>query len=227
MKIDKAYFKLVEVEERWGMPESDLVYLAENGQLRLSVRVFGVPVEFGDIEVEPDGRWFSIPHTQERHSGLLDLRPVDAFEVFRSGEVVLSQFRPREADYACLHGEHDGVHVRRSDLLVRKEERDRFEAEVGFSGLDAPGPGPVFAPSADYREVRFQDLTFQFGAIQAEVVRVLHAAHCAGEPWVNGKDVLTAAGSRSLKMSDVFKSKRHWRRLIRSNTRGLYRLALD
>ena len=61
MKIDKAYFKLVEVEERWGMPESDLVYLAENDQLRLSVRVFGVPVEFGDIEEDRDGRWFSIP----------------------------------------------------------------------------------------------------------------------------------------------------------------------
>ena len=39
-----------------------------------------------------------------------------------------------------------------------------------------------------------------------------------------GKAILAAAGSRSLKMSDVFKSKKNWRLLIESDGRGAYRL---
>ncbi len=37
--------------------------------------------------------------------------------------------------------------------------------------------------------------------------------------------VLGEAGSRSLKMSDIFKSKKGWPLLIESNGRGAYRLA--
>jgi hypothetical protein len=35
----------------------------------------------------------------------------------------------------------------------------------------------------------------------------------------------SSAGSRSLKMADVFKSKKDWPLLIESNGRGAYRLA--
>jgi hypothetical protein len=45
--IDKAYFTLEELEERWQLPHRDLVYLAENGLLRMSVRLFGVEIECG------------------------------------------------------------------------------------------------------------------------------------------------------------------------------------
>ena len=45
MHIDKSYFTLPEILERWQITEADLIYLAENDKLRLSVRVFGVPIE--------------------------------------------------------------------------------------------------------------------------------------------------------------------------------------
>lgn len=50
MEIEKSYFTLPEILERWSMSEADLVYLAENDQLRLSIRVFNLAVEFGDYE---------------------------------------------------------------------------------------------------------------------------------------------------------------------------------
>ena len=50
MHIDKSYFTLPEILERWQITEADLIYLAENDKLRLSVRVFGAPMEFGDID---------------------------------------------------------------------------------------------------------------------------------------------------------------------------------
>jgi len=52
----------------------------------------------------------------------------------------------------------------------------------------------------------------------------LHEAARRGEPWQSGKAILSAAGSKSLKMSDVFKSQKQWRSLIESNGRGNYRL---
>ena len=56
MEIEKAYFTLAEVLYRWSVPEADLVYLAENDQLRLSIRILNLPIEFGDFEETDDGR---------------------------------------------------------------------------------------------------------------------------------------------------------------------------
>jgi hypothetical protein len=55
--IDKAYFTLEEIEERWRLPHRDVVYLAENGLLKLSVRLFHVHLEWGAFEEMPTGDW--------------------------------------------------------------------------------------------------------------------------------------------------------------------------
>jgi len=61
MHIDKLYFTLPEILERWQITEADLIYLAENDKLRLSVRVFDAPMEFGDIDEDTRGEPFKIP----------------------------------------------------------------------------------------------------------------------------------------------------------------------
>ena len=48
MQIEKDYFSLPEILQRWSIGEDDLVYLAENNQVRLSIRVFDQFLEFGD-----------------------------------------------------------------------------------------------------------------------------------------------------------------------------------
>jgi hypothetical protein len=227
MHIEKSYFTLPEVLERWQITEEDLIYLAENDRLRLSVRVFGIPMEFGDIEETQHGETFRIPWEQTRYSGLLDLHACDVFQLFRCGELHLSAFRASRADYATTLDDAQPVFVLIGDLLLKREERDRFEIATGFSGGDRAGEAPTFIHSADYQEVRCNGDRFKLGPIQAEVVRALHAAALAGEPWQNGKAILYGAGSRSLRMADVFKSQANWRRLIRSDRRGGYRLNID
>ncbi|MCU9849269.1 hypothetical protein OEZ60_14795 [Defluviimonas sp. WL0024] len=225
MEIEKSYFTVPEILERWSMSEADLVYLAENDQLTLSIRVFNLPLEFGDYEETQEGERFPVPWEQGRFNGLLDLNAHDVFQLFRHGEVLSGHFRSPRADYACLTGTREHITIRKRDLLVRREERDRFEAETGFAGA-AAGPRPgAFHASADYQDIRCNGQHFRLGAIQAQVVRALHEAATRGEPWQSGKAILAAAGSRSLKMSDVFKSKRNWRLLIESNGRGAYRLS--
>ena len=56
MEIEKAYFTLPEVLARWSMPEVDLVYLAENDQLRLSVRMTGLASVEGPHTARPQPR---------------------------------------------------------------------------------------------------------------------------------------------------------------------------
>ncbi|MCG6557682.1 hypothetical protein MB818_05695 [Ruegeria sp. 1NDH52C] len=224
MEIEKAYFTLPEVLRRWSMSETDLAYLAENDQLRLSVRILYLDIEFGDLEVTDDGHCHSIPWERTCFNGLLDLHVQDVFQLFRHGEVRVSQFRTARADYACLCGRHEFISVRKSDLLLKREERDRFDAETNFCGASVgPQPGVFFA-SADYRDVHCNGHRFRLGQIQANVVRALHAAAQQGEPWQSGKAVLAAAGSRSTKMHDVFKSKKNWSLLIESDRQGAYRL---
>lgn len=231
MEIEKAYFTLPELLERWAIAEADLIYLAENDRLRLSVRVFGLPVEFGDHEQSAQGEWLRIPLERQCFSGLLDLYAHDAFRLFRAGEVSLTEFRTPVAAYASLRDEAGLLHVIIGDLLVRREERDRFERETGFRGAPERGILPPqlsdFRASPDYHEVHCAGHNFRLGPIQAQVVRALHEAARTGAPWVSGKSVLAAAGSRSLRMADVFKSQLHWRHLILSNRRGDYRLNGD
>ncbi|MEN9314027.1 MAG: hypothetical protein RIS35_420 [Pseudomonadota bacterium] len=227
MRIDKSYFTLPEILERWQITETDLIYLAENDKLRLSVRVFGVPMEFGDIEEDARGEPFRVPWEQSYFSGLLDLHARDVFQLFRCGQVHLESFRAPNAGYAETWGDAQPILVMIGDLLLRREERDRFEIATRFATGGQSMEESTFIHSADYLEVRCKGCRFKLGPIQAEVVRALHTASQAGTPWQNGKAILSRAGSKSLRMADVFKSQKDWRNLIRSDLRGGYRLNLD
>jgi hypothetical protein len=105
--------------------------------------------------------------------------------------------------------------VRLDDLVVRRDERERFEWE------QRPAPpklnGHAFKVLGDYKEVIVAGRSFHLGACQAEVVRLLHEAAKTEEPWRYGKAVLAAAGSSCTRMADLFKSQQHWRELIASD----------
>ena len=173
MHIDKLYFTLPEILERWNISESDLIYLAENDSLRLSVRVFGAPMEFGEFEETAEGEPVPIPCERVHHSGLLDLHARDVYQLFRCGEIQLSHFRVPRAEYATLQSEAAPVLVLIGDLLLRREERDRFEIETGFVTAVDQEEERILIASADYQEVRCNGHRFKLGLIQAEVVRAL------------------------------------------------------
>ena len=224
MEIEKEYFTLSEVLNRWPITEADLIYLAENDKLRLSVRVFHVMLEFSADRETEDGERFRIPYERGWFSGLLDLHAHDVFQLFRYGEIHIRDFRTPHAPFATVYGQADPIFVMIGDLLLRREERDTFETEAGFSAATSATMQPAFKVFRGYHEVHCGGHQFRLGPIQAQVVRALHKAARNGQPWQDGKAVLLAAGSKSLKMSDVFKSQKQWRSLIKSNRRGDYRL---
>jgi hypothetical protein len=50
--IQKQYFRLDEVAHVLGLSGSDIIYLAENGQMRLSIRVFGLVVVNAGVNLQ-------------------------------------------------------------------------------------------------------------------------------------------------------------------------------
>lgn len=224
MLIEKDYFTLVEVLEHWQMPRRDAVYLAENGQLRLSVRVFHQRLEAGGFEEHDLAGSFRVPHRHYVHTGLLDLQERDAHALFRDSVVEVFSFHTSSDQYLEIHDEGHPLVVRESDLLVRHDERRRVEAHL-FPRLAESAPvAPSFSHSTDYRDVSIGGISFSLGPIQAQVVRLLHKHPLDKAGWCCGKALLAKAGSSSIRMADVFKSQPQWRKLIESDRRGNYRL---
>jgi hypothetical protein len=219
--IEKEYFTLAEVVEALGMPWTDVIYLAENGHLRLSVLVFQLPMD----------RCPSGETTQERHgvpkhiTGLVDLGDRDAHLILKNGNAAVERFKGQSTEDCSIAEEARPQSFRKEDLLLRRCERARLETMV--TAKAAARRGAQFAHSAGYREVTIKGHRITLGPRQADVVRQLHEAALTGSPWRNGKELLMKAGSESTRMHDLFKSKgADWSLLIDSDRRGLYRLAI-
>ncbi|MBM3952648.1 MAG: hypothetical protein FJ311_14495 [Rhodospirillales bacterium] len=221
---EKAYFGLEEIEERWGLPRRDLVYLVENGILKVSVRVWNLPIERGYYEDGPANNPHPVALEQRRVSGLLDLDPGDARRLIRDRRSAVRRFAAPEGEYLCVMRPETSLDVRIEDLAVRREERDRIERDHPV-GARAAGRAP-FEHRDGYKEIDLQGRTFHLGPCQAKVVRVLHEAAKSGSPWRHGKAVLGEAGSSCSRMADLFKTQKDWRTLILSDRKGRYRLNL-
>ena len=201
----------------------DLAYMAENGDLRVSVRVYTVRLEEGIYELDTrDGQPHRIPFDQSWFSGLQDLSACDAHRVFRDGEARVTYFDAPGDAYVAIIEPTESMVVRLGQLVIRREERDRVEAEHGRAG-NSVADGIAFQHDDDFRNLRLGQLRVTLGRLQGAVVKHLYEASRSGDGWCFGKSVLAAVGSTSKRMSDVFKSKPEWTLLFESDGRGRYR----
>jgi hypothetical protein len=223
--IEKEYFTLAEVVEALGMPWTDVIYLAENGHLRLSVLVFQLPVDCGScIDPAPTHPDHEPPSLPSQITGLVDLGDRDAHMILKNGAAAVAEFNARPMEYCVIAEEVSPQTFRKEDLLLRRCERARLETMV--TAKAATQRGTQFAHSPGYREVTINGRRIALGPRQADVIKQLHEAALNGSPWRNGKELLRNAGSESTRMHDLFKSKgADWSLLIDSDRRGLYRLA--
>ena len=174
-RIRKSYFTLEELASEWGLPEADLRYVAENGLLTLSIRVVRVFMELGYWEEFEDGERTSIPCERRYYDGVLDLHKQHVFSLFRDGVVEPGSFRQADG-YASLWRDEDVIVVRPRDLLVRDDERQRFEAEV------LPTLRVETTSFGDFTDFWHEGRRYRFTPTQAKVLRFLHEAALQREP---------------------------------------------
>jgi hypothetical protein len=221
--IEKDYFALEEVAERWRAPMRDLAYMAENGELRVSVRLYTVRLEEGIYEHDTrDGHPHRIPFDQSWFSGLQDLTACDAHRVFLHGEARVTHFHAQGDAYVEIIEPSEGLVVQLRQLVIRLEERDRIEDTHRRAGSSVAA-GIALQHDDEFRELRLGQLRVSLGRVQAAVMKRLYEASRSGDGWCFGKTLLAEVGSASKRMADVYKSKPAWTSFIESDGRGRYR----
>lgn len=220
--LTKKFYALAELQDAWKMPDSDVYYLAMAGDLKLTFMVHDLRI-LARIPLKS----VRLGIVERTYSGILDLRRCDADHVLRHGAVEITEFEMPNEDKGRLASENDKITVRREDLLVTDDQREHVERNI--LKLHEPVPQPVsvgFEYSWDYRRVELGGETFSLGPKQARIVGLLHRAHMEGDPWRTGRQLLDHAGSSADRVRDLFKSQSDWTKLITSDGRGLYRLAI-
>jgi hypothetical protein len=226
----KDYFGLSEVERRWRMKRPDTVYYAENGRVEISIRTHGLDIEEGTA-TNPKAPWGRSAQRRLRHDGLLALRAEDLSKVLRRGAALVVHFKAEPGHFRSVCPPSTPVSVRPPDLLVSCAEAARFEQQLEPStehpthSETATSKG--YRHAADFSVVTVDGRSYRFRGAQAGIVRRLHESAAEGRPWVAGKKLLHDAGSRSLRLADLFKRHPDWRDLIESDPCGLYRLKLN
>lgn len=228
MPLDfKEYHSLPEIRERWDVNEGDLLYLVANGLLRLSVHVFELAVERGHCEATADGDRLAVATEETWICGLVNLLEQDAFRCLRKGNATIRDLHLPPPRYCRLQQPTPSLTIEQDDLVVRRTVRDAVERTFRLGPKTGTPTSARIVISDGCRTIRAGDQVFRLGRLQARIVAELLQAANAGMPWRDGKTLLQAAGARSAKVSDVFKSQPGWRQLIASDGRGHYRLATE
>ena len=227
----KSYFHLTEVAERWSASIQDLACYTLDGLLEVAIMTIGTRVDTGRFEVNDRGV-FRVPEGEKVLNGPQPVVSSDLWPVFRTGAGRIMRFKPRSADgYIDLSENVDSIAVTLQDLLITRSERDRFETAHGLADVasnEQPPKKPTeecsFIHRNNYAEVVLNGEVFRLGLLQASIVRELHRSSQSDNPWRRGKELLANSNAQTMRMVDLFKTKRNWRTLIASDGRGYYRL---
>ena len=149
-------------------------------------------------------------------------------EIFRDGQAEVRAFRTERPDqYIYREIGAPAVIVRREDLILTREERDRFERDHAVA-IEPGKPHRVTSGTARIlRRVRVANEWHNFGPKQAAVLRLLKAASDTENPWLDGKRLLDEADAATMRLIDLFKRKPAWRQLVIADGKGRYRLNIE
>jgi hypothetical protein len=153
--------------------------------------------------------------------GVLSLRGVRAPVTPSSTlEEVSTEFVQRlSPDYENNAASADGIQFVRIEV-------DGLSPSWAYTRLSDDVWGPLFPLpqfEGNFRVVIWKGQKFTLGPKQAKVLRLLYQAYVRGEPWVGGKSLMFAVGSRR-HLSDLFKSQPYWSEWIIRDGRDRYRL---
>lgn len=126
-----SHFTLTEVCDRWGMKLPHVGALVLQSKLRVSVGLGGAWAEFGYWEEVDTDHWERIPEERRFLVGIYELLPRDGWTVIKNGQHDVREFWTLKPNY--LHLTPDGVAIIVSEVLVSRDEVERFEAENGVS----------------------------------------------------------------------------------------------
>lgn len=180
-----SFFTLAEVYDRWEIKPIHVAAWVLEGKLTVSTGFAGIRAEIGYYEQIDDEQWQRMPEGRTALTGIFDLSSNDAWLAMRNGQHVLNKGVPDQPNgYIDLDPDNTGtgVTVAVADLLVRRSEVERFEAEIGISRArtfekmtvrSGPGAPPRFAWDDFWIEACRRVHDDGLPATQAEMIRDL------------------------------------------------------
>lgn len=139
----KLFYPIDEACQRLGATLLDVSVLVAERQLRLSVAVAGLLVEFGTWEEAEGSGPCRVPHDTRRLTGLVDLRAEDAWWILRHGSQTVFWLDGEPGTYLQVmpQAEEDrGYTVTRDEVGIRHAEMIRYEAAQGIAVPEAEAP---------------------------------------------------------------------------------------
>ena len=223
----KKWFRINEVAKRWSIPPSDIEDYALDELLQLCVFVVDVPAEAGSFEYVK-GREHALIEANPLLNGPQPLTRSSLLEIFQDGMSSVMAFHTGSPKtYLHLADAVPAIIVRKEQLIITREERDRFEREHGSANdngtMGIPVPDDVWHNEA-FTNVRVGGEWHSFGLKQSTVLRLLKTASDNGTPWCDGKRLLQEAGASTMRMVDLFKRKIVWRQIVVNDGKGRYRI---
>jgi hypothetical protein len=186
----KPYYKLSEIFARWSMDADDISAYVLAGELTLSLPVAALLMEVSETHQASDGRIRLEAKGRQHQVGPIDVSRIDAYAVMQDGSRRIARFLTPTDDLlepVDDNGERHALVVKRTQLVVRHDELERFEMEHHLGRPDEPlpsAPVPVRAwpaPAARGAPPRhdWEDFMCELGVI----------AHNEGLPEVQAETV--------------------------------------
>lgn len=230
---ERMFHPLADLAEDWNVCLSDLSQWMISGTMTgvawlplMSVIELGEGQD-GDYGTPSLGHW----------EGYVRMSDHQCRRVFRTGWITLREFCTQDGQRGFrLPDTSDDLIIELDDLVVLEAERRRMEARYPvlisshrsktIPDLIGPHSNPCANEPIDptYRIVAVDGKVHRFGETQSRVLRLLAEAARRGEPWQSGKLLLSAAGSQSYSVSNLFKRHPVWKEIVLSNRRGFYRI---
>ena len=153
----RTLFSLPEIARRWGVGVHDLGCYAIEETLHLSTVVNGIDAEIGRYVEGEDGNTVRVCDGRHSLSGVYRVFGFDAWPVFTGESTVIRRLRADEAGaFIEIDEPAGGLEIGLADLVIAREERERFEAVHGLNGVVAATPtvsrrtGPGRLPRHDW-----------------------------------------------------------------------------
>ena len=153
----RTLFTLPEIARRWGVGVHDLGCYAIEEALGLSTVVNGVDAEVGHYVEGKDGDMVRVCEGRRSLSGVHQVFGFDAWPAFTGDSTTIRRLRAGEAGaFIEIDEPAGGLEIGLADLVITREERERFEAAHGLNGVAPARPavsrsvGPGRLPRHDW-----------------------------------------------------------------------------
>lgn len=214
LDIPIEFLDIEDLAQRWQCRVSTIEALVETDKLHLCLRPAALEVALAQTQPEKNSQIVQ----------KLSTLPIDHRYVYL-------MFKDKEHKIEITHvGNCDmkeiltgPLRVDFFDLVIPMEQIEEFEFVYG-NMTDKDNEFKLL--SDDFTCFIWCGKEYQFGEQQAKVIKRLWQAREDGTPWIYGKRILRDIDSNADRIKDLFSHNKYWRRIIKSDQNGKYKLNL-